>query len=372
MLVHQGEGSGTPTEPHHTPSPEAQQSSPTAPSSPSFPPATTETIPTVIPTSISTVRQYSRRDRIAQSLALPTTADEPASPFRDDSQGEAFLTISSLEAEQDMENIIKTSTLPYDSPPRVTSLAADKGNMQHKLQELTNLCTRLQRQQDEIASKITAQDLEISTSKARIKLLEDRDGGGDDQSGEDATIKGRSLETGEEVGVEKSTERGSNDTEELCSPCCKDVTVSVPTGSCLVPTASPIFTTASVVTPYSRRKGKENMVESDTPKKKKLQEQIDVQVASEMEEQMAREDKRRNEQIAKDAEIARIHAEEELQMMIDGLDINNEMIAKHLYEYDDEFPLLDHFPTASEDMFPLLSERDAPAEEVCTADEVKV
>nr|GEZ32289.1 hypothetical protein [Tanacetum cinerariifolium] len=516
-----GEGSGTPTEPHHTPSPEVQQSSPTAPSSPSFPPATTETIPTVIPTYIPTVRQYSRRDRIAQSLALPTAADEPASPFRDDSQGEAFLTVSGLEAEQDRENIIKTSTLPYDSPPRVTSLAADEGSMQHKLQELTNLCTRLQRQQDEIASKITAQDLEISTSKARIKLLEDRDGGGDDPSREDATIKGRSLETGEEIGVEKSTERGSNDTEELCSPCCKDVTVSVPTGSCLVPTASLIFTTASVVTPYSRRKGKEKMVDSDTPKKKKLQEQIDVQVASEIEEQMAREDKRRNKQIARDAEIARIHAEKEPQMMIDGLDINNEMIAKHLYEYDkplskkqqrefymsvlkshsrwktkhfkgmsleeikenfipvwkqiedfvpmdskeegeifkrkglrleqdnakkiktseevseedlkkmmqlvpveevyvealqvkhpiinweiysegqrtywkiirlelkrllasdrlqvirrrnysDEFPLPDHFPTASEDMFPLLSERDAPAEEVCTADEVKV
>nr|GEU56900.1 hypothetical protein [Tanacetum cinerariifolium] len=45
-------------------------------------------------------------------------------------------------------------------------------------------------------------------------------------------------------------------------------------------------------------------------------------------------DQRRNEQIAKDAKIARIHAEEELQMMIDGLDINNEMIAKHLHELD--------------------------------------
>nr|GEW14322.1 putative reverse transcriptase domain-containing protein [Tanacetum cinerariifolium] len=33
--------------------------------------------------------------------------------------------------------------------------------------------------------------------------------------------------------------------------------------------------------------------------------------------------------------------------------------------------MLDYFPTASEDRFPLLSERDAPAEEVCTADEVK-
>nr|GEX41624.1 hypothetical protein [Tanacetum cinerariifolium] len=98
-----GEGSGTPTEPHHTPSPEAQQSPPTAPSSPIHPPFTTETIPTVIPTEILTLRQYSRRARIAQSLALPTGADEPASPLGDDSQGEAFPTVSGLEAEQDIE-----------------------------------------------------------------------------------------------------------------------------------------------------------------------------------------------------------------------------------------------------------------------------
>nr|GFD05718.1 hypothetical protein [Tanacetum cinerariifolium] len=148
----------------------------------------------------------------------------------DDNQGEACLTVSVLEAGHDMANILKTSTLPHDSTPRVTSLAADEGN---------------------------------------------------------ATIKGRSLETGEEAGVEKS-----NDTEELLNvftsldavniltsgvqvvsvpPAAEVATVSVPTGSGLVPTASPIFTTASVVTPYSRCKGKEKMVESDMPKKKKLQ-----------------------------------------------------------------------------------------------------
>nr|GFD40799.1 hypothetical protein [Tanacetum cinerariifolium] len=60
------------------------------------------------------------------------------------------------------------------------------------------------------------------------------------------------------------------------------------------PTASPIV---------RRRKGKEVMVESDTPKKKKkLQEQIDAQVARELEEQLEREDMRMNEQIARDAE----------------------------------------------------------------------
>nr|GFC38195.1 hypothetical protein [Tanacetum cinerariifolium] len=71
-------------------------------------------------------------------------------------------------------------------------------------------------------------------------------------------------------------------------PAAEVSTVSVPTGSGLVPTASIIFTTASVVTPYSKRK------------------------AREMEKQIAREDQRMNEQIARDAEIARIHAEEEL------------------------------------------------------------
>nr|GEZ63329.1 hypothetical protein [Tanacetum cinerariifolium] len=322
MLVTQGEGSGTPTEPHHTPSLEAQQSPHNSPSSPLHPTGSPETIPSTTPTEIPTLRQYSRRaKRIAQSTALPTAADEPASLLRDDSQGEAFPTVSGLEARQDRENIIKTSALPRDSTPRVNFLDADEDNMQQQLQELMNLCTRL----------------------------------GDEPSREDATIKGRSLKTGEEAGVEKSTERGSNDTEELVNvltsmdaaniltsrvqavsvpPVTEVSNVGVPTGSGLVPTVSAIFTTASVVTPYSRRKGREKMVESDTPKKKKLQEQIDVQVAREMEEQMAREYQRRNEQIARDAEIARIHAEEELKMMIDGLDRSNEVIARHLHEYE--------------------------------------
>nr|GEZ08808.1 hypothetical protein [Tanacetum cinerariifolium] len=275
MMVHQGEGSGTPTEPHHTPSPEAPQSPQHDLSSSIHPPVTTITIPTVIPSDNPPppLRQYSRRARIAQSSAFPTAVDEHASPLEDDSQGEACPTVSGLEAKQDRANIIKISTLPYDSPLRVTSLAADEGT----------------------------QDLEIASLKARIKLLEDKDGGGDEPSGKDATIKGRSLEIREEADVEKSTERG------------KVPTVSVPTGSGMVPTASPMFTTASVVTPYSRRNGKEKMVESDTPKKKRLQEQIDI---------------------ARDAEIARIHAEEELQILIDSLDRNNKIVVKYLQEYE--------------------------------------
>nr|GEX49155.1 retrovirus-related Pol polyprotein from transposon TNT 1-94 [Tanacetum cinerariifolium] len=75
------------------------------------------------------------------------------------------------------------------------------------------------------------------------------------------------------------------------------------------------------------------MVESETPKKKKVKEQIDVQLARELEEEMARDTQRMNEHIARDVKIARIHAEEELQMLIDGLDMNNETVAKYLQEY---------------------------------------
>nr|GEX02254.1 hypothetical protein [Tanacetum cinerariifolium] len=234
-----GEGSGTPTEPHHIRSPEALQTSPTTHLSPSLPTDTTKLLPT------------------------------------------------------DRANIAKTSTLPSDSTPRVTSLNADEGSMQQHLNELTDLCTRLQRQQEEMASKITAQDLEISQLKARVKLLEDKEGGGVVQSGEDAPIKGRSLDEGEEAVVERmnippavefatatvSVPIGSGSIPTASPPDTGVPTGGVPTGSDVVPTASPIFTTATVATPYIRRK------------------------------------------------------EEELQIMIDGLDRNNETVAKYLQEY---------------------------------------
>nr|GEX05674.1 ribonuclease H-like domain-containing protein [Tanacetum cinerariifolium] len=278
-----GEGSRTPTEPHHTPSPAAPQSPHHDLSSSIHPPVTTTTIPTDIPT----LRQYSRRAMIAQSLVLPTSADKHASPFGDDSQG----------------------------------------SLQQQLNELMDLCTCLQRQQTEMASKITAQYLEIASLKARIKLWEDKDGGVAEPSGEDATIKGRSLEIGEEAAVEKSTERGSNDTEELVN-----VLTSLDAASIL--TSGVQVVSVPLLQKLPLRKGNEKMVESDTPKKKKLQEQIDVQVAREIEEQIAREDQRMNEQITRDAKIAKIHAEEDLQMLIDSLDRNNETIAKYLQEYE--------------------------------------
>nr|GEV96360.1 hypothetical protein [Tanacetum cinerariifolium] len=308
MLVQQGECSGTPTEPHHTPSPETQSPSHTTHTSPTLPPVTTTSLSTVTQSVTPIVRQYTKRTRIAQSSVLLTVADEPASPLRDVSQGEACPTDSGYIADQDRATIEKSSTLPHDSAPRVTSPVADEGKV------------------------------EINRLKERVKILEDREGVAATRSGDDAPIKGRSMDE-REAATERITTvlasgvvdvpTGSGSIPTASTP----AEEQVPTGSDVVPTASLVFTTATVVTPYRRRKGKEVMVESETPKKQKVQEQIDAQVARELEEQLKREDQRRSEQIARDAEIARIHAEEELQIMIDGLDRNNETVAKYLQEY---------------------------------------
>nr|GEV02312.1 ribonuclease H-like domain, reverse transcriptase, RNA-dependent DNA polymerase [Tanacetum cinerariifolium] len=239
-----GDGSGTPTAPHHTSSPEAQPSSHTYISSPTLPTVTT----------------------------IPIVTLSETTPL---SQGEACPTDSGSVADQDRANIAKTSTLPHESTSRVTSLAADEGT----------------------------QALEITELKANVKFLEDRQGEGINLSGVDASIKGRRLDE-EEVATERvssdteeirldkrevAAERVSDDTEEMATvliimdatsvlssggvqvvPTAAVVApanVSISTGSGVVPTASItistatlIFATATTVTPYTRRKGKENMM----------------------------------------------------------------------------------------------------------------
>nr|GEU30204.1 hypothetical protein [Tanacetum cinerariifolium] len=328
-----------------------ETSHPTTSSIP-LPSIPTAPIPPITQPITTPIIQYSKRARIAQSSALPTVADEPTSPVRDVSKGEACPTESGFIADQDRTTTIKSSTLPHDSAPRVTSPAADEGSMQHNIFELTALCTSLQRQYSELHAKFQAQEEEIVKLKDRVKVLENREGVATKQSRDDAPIKGRSINE-----REAAAERISNDSEEiarvLTSMDAATVLaggIDVPTGSGFIPTAGPpatVISTGSEVGPTAspiviRRKDEEVMVESDTPKKKKLQEEIDAQVARELEEQQEKEDMRMNEQIARDTEVARIHPEEELQVMIDSLDQSNETIAKYLQEYQDfalELPL---------------------------------
>nr|GFC89779.1 hypothetical protein [Tanacetum cinerariifolium] len=113
------------------------------------------------------------------------------------SEGEACPTDFGFIADQDRETIAKSSTLPHDSAPRVTSPAADEGSMQHNISKLTALCTSLQRQYSELQAKFQSQKEEIVKLKERVKVLEDKEGVAVIQSGDDAPIKGRSINEGE-------------------------------------------------------------------------------------------------------------------------------------------------------------------------------
>nr|GEX98930.1 hypothetical protein [Tanacetum cinerariifolium] len=265
MLVPKGEGSGTPTELHHTPSSKALPTSHTTYSSPTLPPVPTAPIPTVTPSETTPIRQYTRRARIAQSSALPLITDEPASPLRDVSQGEACPTDFGFIADQDRANIAQSYTLPHDPALRVTPPAAVEGSMQHIIDELTTLCTSLQRKNSEMIAKLEAQVVEINMLKARVKLLKDREGVAAERFRDDAPIKGRNLDKGE-----AAAERVSDDSEEMANvltsidaatilsggvaevptgsgsiPTTSPPATRVATGSDVVPTASTIFATAT-------------------------------------------------------------------------------------------------------------------------------
>nr|GFD30819.1 hypothetical protein [Tanacetum cinerariifolium] len=133
----------------------------------------------------------------------------PASPVRDDSQGEACPTDSGFIVDQDRAIIAKSSTLPHDSTPRVTSPAADEGN------------------REAVATK---------------------------QSGEDAPINGRSTNEGE-----AAAKTLSNDSKEIARVLTSmdAATVlagetDVPTSSGFIPTAGPpatVISTGSEVGP---------------------------------------------------------------------------------------------------------------------------
>ncbi|GJY02533.1 hypothetical protein Tco_0360685 [Tanacetum coccineum] len=274
------------------------------------------------------VYNFSKMILDVMSKVLSPRADELVSLPRDDRHGEAFPTASSLDA-----------------------------GMQQNLNELMDLCTSLQRQHTLMEQKIISQDLEITQLKTRDLVKKSTDKGS-----KDTVEVAHALNTMEAANVLSSGGAVSTLAEIATIAFVTLVTTAgVATVSGSVPAASAIFTTASVVTPYSRRtrvsrgitiepshpshttsvptvstkgKGKEKVVESTGTKKKKIQEQLDAQVARELAEEFAQEEQVFKEQAEKDYEIARIQAEEELRLMIDELDRNNEMIAKHMNEYE--------------------------------------
>ncbi|GJR55122.1 hypothetical protein Tco_1405643 [Tanacetum coccineum] len=182
--------------------------------------------------------------------------------------------------------------MPHEASPMVTSLGDGDGN------------------------------LEITQLKNRVKTLEDNEKKREGFVQEDAPNT-RGMDQGEDlIGV---------DAEKITTSAPAGIataSVGVATASGSFPTTV-IFTTASVTPPNKKRtraskgiiiessqttcvpfiitkgKGKEKMVESESTKKKKVQEQLDAQLAKELEYEFTLEEQLITKQGEKDAKIAR-------------------------------------------------------------------
>nr|GEZ58991.1 putative ribonuclease H-like domain-containing protein [Tanacetum cinerariifolium] len=242
----------------------------------------------------------------------------------------------------------QTTVATSTSEAEYVAVASGCGHVLWIQNQMLDYC--LQRQQTLMAAKIKDQDLEIYGLKARVKFLKDKDRGSAMPTQKDAPIKGGIIELGEEVGAEKSTELRSNNTKEMInvlssieaaniltsgvavvsvSPIVGVSIAGVPTVSGSFPTVSAIFTTASVVTTYTRRPRPRGIIIGGAQ-----QIRSPIIRAKDKGKQKLVESERVSEQLVRDSEIARLHAKEELKRMIEGLDRSNEVIAKHLQEYE--------------------------------------
>nr|GEV01301.1 hypothetical protein [Tanacetum cinerariifolium] len=217
--------------------------------------------------------------RISQSKVPSPEADKTAFPLGYVRYGEAFPTDTSLDAGQDRENIGKTSSMPYEALPRVTSLSGGEGSSLGAVNILASGGLR---------SVFTTASLSVATASIVISLV-------------------------------------------------------VATASGSFPTTT-IFTTASVATPTTRVTrssrgvviGSSSPISVNIPFISKRDKGKGKMTEPEQPNQILRE------QAKRDSEIARIHAERELEVMIAQLDRSNEMDAKYLSEYEQAAVELSH------------------------------
>nr|GEU46216.1 synaptobrevin, longin-like domain protein [Tanacetum cinerariifolium] len=237
--------------------------------------------------------------------------DETVFLTRDVRYGEAFPTVTRLDAGQDRESIAKTSAMPYEASPRVTSLGGGEGRFaQEDAQNIEGI-----NQREDLLVGDTVKDSDKSVDK------------GSDITDEMANVLG----TLGSVNILASGGLRLVFTTASLSVATSSIVVSpdVATTSGSFLTAA-IFTTTSVATPNIRvtRSSRGVVIECSSP--------ISVNIPS-----INKNDKGKGKMTEpkqpkhdeRDSEIARIHAESELEMMIAELDRSNEIVAKYLSEY---------------------------------------
>nr|GEX05365.1 hypothetical protein [Tanacetum cinerariifolium] len=353
MLVPLGEGSEHPSNPHHTPSdqdqpihheqitqsPQHTQITSHEPIPQSHEQTTSQepTIPSQSHYVVTTPRRIIRGTiRISQYKVPSPRADETVFPIGDVRYGEAFPTVTRLDAGQDRENIAKTSAMPHEALPRVTSLGGGEGRGWSKHEGMD--------QGEDLLVGDTVKDSDKSSDK------------GSDSTDEMANVLGTlgatNILASGGLRLVFTTASLSVATASTCvSPVVANASGSFPTAV--------IFTTAIVATPTTRvtrssrgvvigssslisinilsiskkDKGKGKITELEQPSKEKVLEQISVQLARDLEAKFAQEDQTIREHAERYYAIARIHAKKELKMMILELDRSNEMVVKYLKRF---------------------------------------
>ncbi|GJW42343.1 hypothetical protein Tco_0071142 [Tanacetum coccineum] len=166
----EGEGSGQPTEPQHTPTTAS--------------PSHVKPIPTIALSSHSKKTQKRRKTKskvtkIPQSNE-PTKldADEVVHEERGDSVKRAAITVASLDAEQDSGNINRTQSTAIPNVPFPQGISSGGVNTpgsdeeRNELKELMDMCTKLYDRVLDLENVKDAQALEIKNLKKRVKKLE--------------------------------------------------------------------------------------------------------------------------------------------------------------------------------------------------------
>nr|GEX91576.1 hypothetical protein [Tanacetum cinerariifolium] len=291
MLVSQGEGLEHPSEPHHTPSAQDEsihheqitQSVQHAPI----------TSPEPIP------RSYEQTTSQEPISKVPSPGvDETAFPSGYFRYKEAFPTNTSLDAGQDRENIAKTSAMPHEALPRVTSLGGEE-----KIRTCSRGCSKHKGmdQGEDLLVGDTMKDSDNSADK--------RSDSKDEMSHILGSLRAANILASGGLRLVFTTASPSVATASI------DISSVVATASGSFPIAA-IFTTASVTTPTSRDKGKGKLTEPKQPSKEEVLEQMSIKLARDLEAKFAQEDLIIREQAERDSEIARIHADRELEVMI--------------------------------------------------------
>nr|GEU61138.1 hypothetical protein [Tanacetum cinerariifolium] len=119
---------------------------------------------------------------------------------------------------------------------------------------------------------------------------------------EDApNTRGRGMDQGEDLlDKDKSADKGSDSTDEMSHILGTLEATNILASRCL----------------SKKDKGKRKMTEPEQPSKENVLEQMSVQLARDLEAKFAQEDQVIREQAERDSEIAMIHVEKELEMMI--------------------------------------------------------